>query len=90
MPPRGITKYDVKKTKFRGSYSNGDWKEPWKSFNPNCAKCKYRNDERTWASVGTCNYAFVTGEVRIKKYKAADCPGFPGKRIVKKTKCVRI
>ena len=55
--------------------------------NPNCKKCMYRNDVRTWPSWGACNYFFITGELRSVKYKAADCPGFPGERLIpRKTK----
>ena len=60
---------------------------PWYAHNPNCEKCKYRNDRMTWPSWGACNYFFVTGELRSVKYKVADCPGFPGKRLIpRKTK----
>ena len=61
--------------------------DPWYVHNPNCEKCRYRNDRRTWKSFGACNYFFITGELRSVKYKVADCPGFPGKRLnAKKTK----
>ena len=62
---------------------------PWYVHNPNCEKCKYRNDRQTWKSFGACNYFFVTGELRSVKYKVSECPGFPGKRLnAKKTKSV--
>lgn len=62
---------------------------PWYVHNPNCEKCKYRNDRMTWPSQGACNYFFVTGELRSVKYKVADCPGFPGERLIpKKTKSI--
>ena len=60
---------------------------PCLANNPNCKKCMYRNDVRTWKSFGACNYFFITGELRSVKYKVADCPGFPGKRLIpRKTK----
>ena len=60
---------------------------PWYVHNPNCEKCKYRNDKQTWKSFGACNYFFVTGELRSVKYKVSECPGFPGRRLnAKKTK----
>ena len=60
---------------------------PCLANNPNCKKCMYRNDVRTWPSWGACNYFFITGELRSVKYKVADCPGFPGKRLIpRKTK----
>ena len=66
---KGTPKFDfVRKKKLRGSYADGSWKEPWKDFNPNCAKCKFRNDERTWASVGTCNYAFINFSAKLLSY----------------------
>ena len=62
---------------------------PCLANNPNCKKCMYRNDVRTWPSCGACNYFFITGELRSVKYKVADCPGFPGKRLnAKKIKSV--
>lgn len=62
---------------------------PWHIHNPNCEKCKYRNDRQTWKSFGACNYFLITGELRSVKYKVADCPGFPGKRLIpKKTKSI--
>lgn len=80
---KGTPKMEFKK-KPRGKLINGEWKEPWKSYNPNCAKCMYKNPEHTWASMGTCNYAGITGKPRITICKAKDCPGFPGKRIMKR------
>ena len=60
---------------------------PCLANNPHCKKCMYRNDVRTWKSFGACNYFFITGELRSVKYKVADCPGFPGKRLIpRKTK----
>lgn len=80
---KGTPKMEFKKQP-RGKLINGEWKEPWKTYNPNCAKCRYRNPEHVWASQGTCNYAGITGKPRIAIYKAKDCPGFPGKRIIKR------
>ena len=60
---------------------------PWYVHNPNCKKCMYSNDVRTWPSFGACNYFLITGELRSVKYKVSECPGFPGKRLIpRKTK----
>ena len=60
---------------------------PCLANNPNCKKCMYRNDVRTWPSWGACNYFFIPGDLRSVKYKAADCQGFPRKRLIpRKTK----
>lgn len=81
---KGTPKMEFNKNRMRGKLINGEWKEPWKSYNPNCAKCRYRNPEHVWASQGTCNYLGITGKPRIVLYKAKDCQGFPGKRIIKR------
>ena len=78
---------DVPKSKKPEKKEKPEPAGPCLANNPNCKKCMYRNDVRTWPSWGACNYFFITGELRSVKYKAADCPGFPGKRLIpRKTK----
>lgn len=80
---------DVPKSKKPEKKEKPEPSGPCLANNPNCKKCMYRNDVRMWPSWGACNYFFITGELRSVKYKAADCPGFPGKRLIpKKTKSV--
>ena len=83
MRKKGIPKMELKKRR-KENFINGKNQTPWKANNPNCATCMYRNPEHTWASMGTCNYAGITGKPRITICKARDCPGFPGKRIIKR------
>ena len=80
---------DVPKSKKPEKKEKPEPAGPCLANNPNCKKCMYRNDVRTWPSWGACNYFFITGELRSVKYKVADCPGFPGKRLIpRKTKSV--
>ena len=80
---------DVPKSKKPEKKKKQEPVGPCHVYNPNCEKCKYRNDRLTWPSWGACNYFFITGELRSVKYKVTDCPGFPGKRLnAKKTKSV--
>ena len=80
---KGLSKYDWSTT-FHEKKKQEDEKKPWKDFNPNCRKCKFRNDFRMWSKEGTCNYANVTGHLRGGKAK--DCKGFPGERVSKSVK----
>lgn len=72
---KGIPKMEFKK---RGKLINNEWKEPWKSYNPNCATCMYRNPEHTWASMGTCNYAGVAGKTKNHNKQSKGLPRIPG------------
>lgn len=83
---KGTPKMEFNKNRMRGKLINGEWKEPWKSYNPNCAKCRYRNPEHVWASQGTCNYLGITGKTKNRTIQSQGLPGVSGQTDHKRKK----